>query len=518
MVGRFTAMVMIPCAVIVVLMACDGYSEGRKESTSMNIKKEDIRKAAFAGSWYEGNPDKLRTQVRLYMGNAQKAAGNGEVIGIIAPHAGHIYSGPVAGYAFKQVEGKSFDTVIVIAPNHYDYRLDFSSVFTRGAYEMPLGIIPVDTETARAIVDFGDRDTVKDSDLGHLPGSTGKMEHSLEILLPFLQVAIGDFKMVPIVMGDHDRGLSSCSALANAIAKAVKGKNVLLVASSDLSHFHEVKTQKEMDAVIRKRIEAFDPEGLLNDMASGKCEACGGLPIAAMMMACRELGATEAKVLNMANSGDVSGDYSSVVGYLSAVIIRPENGEEETSKKEKVGVDLGLSGQEKDILRDVVKETLESVVNGGPVPRFNNYKGKLGEKWGAFVTLTKQGQLRGCIGHIVGDRPLIETVAQMTKAAALEDPRFPPVRSQELPDIDFEISVLTPIREIKNIDEIVVGRDGIIISQGWNQGLLLPQVATEYGWDLVTFLEHTCIKAGLPRDAWKDKKTKIEVFSADVFH
>ena len=185
--------------------------------------------------------------------------------------------------------------------------------------------------------------------------------------------------------------------------------------------------------------------------------------------------------------------------------------------EEKVGVELGLTEQEKNILKNVVSETLESVVNGGKIPVFNNFNGKLGEHWGAFVTLTRKGQLRGCIGHIIGDKPLITTVAEMAEAAALEDPRFPPVKPPELPEIEFEISVLTPIREIKDVNEILVGRDGIIITKGWNRGLLLPQVATEYGWDRITFLENTCRKAQLPKDAWKDKDTKIEIFSAEVF-
>jgi AmmeMemoRadiSam system protein A len=180
-------------------------------------------------------------------------------------------------------------------------------------------------------------------------------------------------------------------------------------------------------------------------------------------------------------------------------------------------VDLGLTGEEKDVLRNVVLTTLESVVCGGPVPSFDNLSGKLGEEWGAFVTLNKNGHLRGCIGHIVGDKPLIHTVADMAMAAALEDPRFPNVSAEELKDIEFEISVLTPIRKVADIEEIVVGRDGIIISQKWNRGLLLPQVATDYGWDRITFLEQTCNKAGLPKNAWKDDGTIIEMFSAEVF-
>jgi hypothetical protein len=250
------------------------------------------------------------------------------------------------------------------------------------------------------------------------------------------------------------------------------------------------------------------------------------------MMAARSLGATKATVIHMANSGDETGDTRSVVGYLAAALSSPAKtgstspsssaatGASAAEKKAapKVGVDLGLTEQEKETLRNVVKKTLDSCVKTGKVPEFNNFSGHLGEKWGAFVTLTKRGELRGCIGNIVGTRPLITTVAEMTREAALGDPRFPRVQPSELPDIQFEISVLTPIRQVKDINEIVIGRDGIIITQGYNRGLLLPQVATEWGWDLNTFLEQTCRKAGLPNDAWKDKSTIIEAFSAEVFH
>ncbi len=485
----------------------------------MDINPKDIRPAAYAGSWYEGNPDRLQESVKKYIEYAKVARVPGKVIGIISPHAGHIFSGPTAGYAFKQIAGEKYDTVVVVATNHADPRLNFSSVYTRGAYQTPLGLVPVDVETAKAVVDFDKSDTVRESDLGHKSGSFGREEHSLEILLPFIQVVLGEFTLVPVVMGDREHSISTCSELANAIASAVKGKNALIVASSDLSHFKDVETMKRMDALVVKHVEAYDPEGLLNDLAAGKCEACGGSPIAAVMMACRELGATKGKVLHQTNSGEITGDYGSPVGYLSAVLSIPSGEEERSAEKEsRVGVDLGVSEEEKEILRDVVKKTLESVVNGGPVPKFDNFSGKLGEKWGAFVTLTKKGQLRGCIGHIIGDKPLILTVANVTKSAALEDPRFPKVKPSELPDIEFEISVLTPIRKIDNIEEIVVGRDGIIITKGRNnRGLLLPQVATEYGWDRITFLEHTCQKAGLPRDAWKDNDTIIEMFSAEVF-
>ncbi len=490
--------------------ACDGHTDNVQEGKGMAIPQANIRKSALAGQWYEGDKERLKLAVSRYMEGAKAVQGLGAIKGLIVPHAGHIYSGPVAGYAYRQVQGASYDAVVVIAPNHIPSGLRFSSVFPHGAYEIPLGLLPVDDTIAKAIADFNGSDDVKASDEGHLTSYGGRMEHSIEIQLPFLRLALGDFKLVPIVMGSQTR--SSCEALAKAVAAAVKGKNILLVASSDLSHFHNASTAKKLDSVVSEYVESYDPMGLLDALDSNKCEACGGGPIAAVMMACRELGATKATVVNMATSGDVTGDNSNVVGYLSAVLSNP-GGEE----KSKVGVDLRLIDREKDGLRDVVKKTLGSVVNGGPIPVFNDKSGKLGEHWGAFVTLTKGGQLRGCIGYPVGTKPLITTVAEMTRAAALEDPRFPRVSPSELPSIDFEISVLTPIRKVSDISEIKVGRDGIIISRGFNRGLLLPQVATEYGWDLETFLENTCLKAGLPRDTWKQKGTVIEAFSAEVF-
>ena len=493
-------------------MACGGQKEKVQEGEKMEIRQEDIRRAAFAGSWYEGDADKLKNSVLRYMEHAKITHGLGDIKGLISPHAGHVYSGPVAGYAYKMIQGKSYDTVVVIAPNHYDPGLTFSSVFIRGAYETPLGLIHIDTKTAEAIANSDASDNVRASDKGHLTGYFGKMEHSLEIQLPFLQVALGDFLLVPIMMGVTDK--ASCEMLGKAVASAVKGKNTLIVASTDLSHFYDNKTAQKLDAIVRGYVESYDPEGLAEGLESGKCKACGGGPVVAAMMACRQLGAKKATVLNMATSGDISGDNSSVVGYMSAALSIPG----ENDETGKVGVDLGLSDKEKDILKDVVKKTLNSVVNGGGVPDFDDKSGKLGEEWGAFVTLTKGGKLRGCIGNIVGTQPLITTVAEMAKAAALQDSRFPKVKPAELPEIEFEISVLTPVRKITDVNEIQVGRDGIIITRGYQHGILLPQVATEYGWDRETFLEHTCQKAGLPKDAWKQKGTVIEMFSAEVFH
>ena len=185
-------------------------------------------------------------------------------------------------------------------------------------------------------------------------------------------------------------------------------------------------------------------------------------------------------------------------------------------REKKIGIDLGLNEQEKKTLHDIAKAVVESKTRGKSIPEFKLDSPALKENRGAFVTIKSKGQLRGCIGYIEAFKPLYETITEMAIAAATQDPRFPPLSQEEIKDIDIEISVLTPLAKINNPEEIEVGKHGIVVSKGFYSGLLLPQVATEYGWDRVTFLEHTCQKAGLSQNAWKGD-VEIYIFSADVF-
>lgn len=180
-------------------------------------------------------------------------------------------------------------------------------------------------------------------------------------------------------------------------------------------------------------------------------------------------------------------------------------------------MEFALTGQEKKTLLKLARDTVTMWVSKGEKPPLPKAEGNFSVAAGAFVTLHKKGQLRGCIGHMVGTAPVVETVQNMAIAAATEDPRFERVRPEELTDIDIEISVLSPLKRITDVNEIEVGKHGIILGKGWNRGVLLPQVATEQGWDRDTFLAHTCLKAGLPPDSWKDPGTIIEIFSAQVF-
>jgi len=235
------------------------------------------------------------------------------------------------------------------------------------------------------------------------------------------------------------------------------------------------------------------------------------------MLAAKALGADKGKVLKYLNSGDVTGDRGRVVGYAAGVFYKTAGGKEKMKDEKKVGVDLGLNEEEKKTLHHIAKTVIENKTRGKPVPDFKIESPILKENRGAFVTIQKRGQLRGCIGYIEGHGPLHKTIEDMAEAAAFRDPRFSPVKEKELPELDVEISVLTPLKKITDVNEIQVGKHGIYIKKGWLSGLLLPQVATEYGWDRQTFLEHTCQKAGLPSNAWKEKDTEIYIFSADIF-
>jgi AmmeMemoRadiSam system protein B/AmmeMemoRadiSam system protein A len=507
-----------------------------------------VRKPAVAGQFYTPDPEELRREVTHYLDEAKPPAVSGDIVAIVAPHAGYMYSGQVAAYGYRLVRGKKYDTVVVISPSHTEY-FPYASVFPGTAYETPLGRIPVDTGLASVI---GSKSDLVRSDMkGHEVGRFQRSEHALEVQLPFLQVALGTFSLVPIVMGDQSS--ETVEALGAVLGEALAGRNVLIVASTDLSHFYSAAKARTLDGEFQKRLRDFDPDKLMRDLARKGTEACGGGPVAAAMIAARKLGATACDVLDYANSGDVTGDSSNVVGYVSAVMVKEKRarsaGSDSNSRggsskrdpsasastggaKAQPSASAGAGGakassstsgaaeltrEDKIFLLTLARQVIEAECAGkrfkSPVPPSLILK----EPRGAFVTLHEDGQLRGCIGYIEAVKPLATTIEEMAKAAAFSDWRFSPVRAEEVPRLELEISVLSPITEVTDPSTIVVGKHGLIITRGMNRGLLLPQVPTEWKWDRETFLAQTCVKAGLAQDAWKNKGTKIECFTADVF-
>ncbi len=474
----------------------------------------EVRPPAVAGTFYPADSSELAGMLAQLLAHSRPAAPRVKPLAVVCPHAGYVYSGLVAAAAYRQLEGFKYSTVVVVSPSHQEY-FEFSSVLCRGAYSTPLGVVPVDTALADRLVAAG-APSVHCGREGHY--NSGQMgEHSLEVQLPFLQTVLGKFHLVPVVMGSQRP--EHCKALGDALAKAVGNrKDVLLVASSDLSHFHTDQQARSIDSRTADCVARFDPAGLLRELTSGEAEACGGGPIAAVMQAAAALGADRSQVLMSANSGDATGDLKRVVGYLAARLYsQADTMSSQTDKTKTSGEKMGLDDKEKKYLLDLAHKTVAYCVAGGEKPECKAITPVLGEKRGAFVTLKKHGELRGCIGYIIAVKPLVETVREMAEAAALHDPRFSPVTKSELPDLDYEISVLSPIRPLTDPDEVQVGRDGLIVRRGAYQGLLLPQVPVEFGWDRLTFLAQTCRKAGLPPEAWKQPGTQLEIFSAEVF-
>lgn len=463
---------------------------------------ENVRKPAVAGTFYPADSSTLLKQVQDFLRQATKAELGGEVVALISPHAGYVYSGQVAAYAYKLLEGLEFEAVVVIAPSHH-FPVKGASVYHKGGYQLPMGLIPIHQLLAEQIM-------AQTEIMGFYPQAHAR-EHSLEVQLPFLMTVLGDFKLVPIVMGAQD--IETCRIVAQGIADTIKGRRVLIVASSDLSHFHGYDKAVQLDSIVQERVRNFDPEGLARDLGQGVSEACGGGPIITAMLAARMLGADKTEVLRYANSGDVSGDRSQVVGYMAAAVYKSGD-EDKTEQKE---TSMGLTAEEKKDLHRIARTTIEKLLQGESPSSFTPLTPKLNEKRGAFVTLKKGGQLRGCIGYIQAIKPLYLSIEEMAQAAAFKDPRFSPVTADEFAEIDIEISVLTPLHKIGKVENIEVGRHGIYLKQGLRSGLLLPQVATENNWDRLTFLQYTCRKAGLPSNAWQDKGTEIYTFSADIF-
>lgn len=464
---------------------------------------EDVRKPAVAGAFYPGDKAELVRKVDGFLANAEKIDIKGRILALIAPHAGYDYSGQVAAYSFKQLEGTDFKKIIIISPSHYA-AFDGISVYSKGSFETPLGLVKIDEALADKIMQ-------KNKRFIFYPEAHQK-EHAIEVELPFLQRAYKDknFRIVPIAMGKP--AASDIKVLSDALYDVID-KDTLLIVSVDLSHYYPYDKAVALDASGISAIEKLDADWLSRQIDNGDAEIDAPIAVLAMIMFANRSGA-KADVIKYANSGDVTGDRSRVVGYSSILVYAPIGPEE---KGEMIMKDEYLNKEEKKKLLEIARFSIIEAVTGKKQFYPNVTEEKLKENCGAFVTIKESNQLRGCIGYIQAVKPLYETVKDVAKSAAVNDYRFNPVGENELDNLELEISVLTPLKKIKDINEIEVGKHGLVMKNGLNSGLLLPQVATEYGWDRDTFLRETCRKAGLPQDAWKDESTEIYTFSAEVF-
>jgi hypothetical protein len=274
-------------------------------------------------------------------------------------------------------------------------------------------------------------------------------------------------------------------------------------------HGYDYQEAANFDHPTLAAVKAMDAPGLYDGLKSGKFQLCGGYGVVTALTLAGELGHKKVKVLKYTDSAQVTGSMIKgnwTVGYSSIVI---------DQEKKEVGM---LSKDQRKKLLDIARRSIETYLKTNKKMEVQETDPLLSREMGAFVTLNEAGQLRGCIGNMVGYQPLYLTVRDMAVEAAFGDPRFSPVKFAELKNIEIEISVLSPLEKVDSADKIEMGKHGVIVKRGFNSGVFLPQVATETGWTKEEFLSHLCSqKAGLPANAWKDKSTEIFIFTAEVF-
>jgi MEMO1 family protein len=473
-----------------------------------------IRKPVFAGKFYPADSSELLSTVKSFFNHAVNK-NNGKPLALIVPHAGYVFSGQTAADAYNQAKNYRYDLIVILGTNHTTANFNKISIYPREGYKTPLGLSKIDEKTADELI-------ASDKDCVFNPAVHAK-EHSIEVQLPFIQYLFPDTKILPAVVGSSDINL--CTDFGKALAKVLRNKNALIVASSDLSHYPDYKDAEEVDHNTLETISKMDSEEFVKtinkQMNKGiknllTC-ACGEGPIISAMTAAKELGAYTGEIINYTNSGDnPMAGKDRVVGYGAVAFSKKVNKNEkvENPAKEKES-EFELNDSQKKTLLSLARNSITQYLNTKKITENESSDPVLQKKLGAFVTLREHGELRGCIGYMREDIPLFKVVSTMALESAFSDMRFMPVILDELPDIEIEISVLTPAKPIKNIDEIVLGRDGVVLSKNGRKAVFLPQVATEMGWNKIEFLDNLCRKAGLPAGSWHD--AELSTFQAKIF-
>ena len=462
---------------------------------------KEIKDSNVAGQFYPAEASKLKETILAYLRQSTlpEDINPKDVIVAFSPHAGYIFSGPVAGYTYKLLRGGNWDTIIILGPSHF-YPFNGIRAFDYRGYKTPLGIVEVDKALTEKIV--SSLKTVS------YQSEFFEKEHSLEVQLPFLQVVKPKSKVVLLLFGSMD--LEEVKSEAHRLYKVLEeeskdGKRILVLVSSDMSHYYPYRQAVLKDLATIDCLRKLSLTRFFEGASVRRYEMCGWIPAAFAITLSNEYGNVEFRLLKYANSGDTYGNKSRVVGYMSAVIIKKRDKEVRMFTKEQRAKLLKLA-------RRSIEHYLRT---GRRLDDLGIDDPALYKEKGAFVTLKKNGMLRGCIGHIIADMPLCEVVAEMAIQAAVGDPRFPAVTMDELPEIEIEISVLSPLKKVEDINDIKIGKHGLLLRKGFYSGLLLPQVPVEYGWDRMTFLRQLAVKAGLPPDEWQGGE--LYSFTAEVF-
>jgi len=486
----------LAAAVFLAMFAC------KKQPEQVVKAPEKVFGPVVAGGFYKADPALLRSQIDTYLAQAQVPEIPDRLVAVICPHAGHDFSGPVAAYIYKAIQAQGRKKFVIIAPSHRIGASGGIAVLDADYYQTPLGKAKINRDKVRQLLAQGPWVVADDRFFAQ--------EHSAEVQIPFLQVAAGSgLEIVLIVMPDENMAKQTADALNSVFPEP----DWVFIASSDMSHFHPYQEANKLDKATLKLIEKMDIEGL----ARTRQALCGIAPVLTVLNLVKDMPEAAAKVITYKNSFDTSGkDPERVVGY-GAVALTAKTPAPRPESEELQPYGGPLSLEEKRELMRIAKLAVETFVRDNKRPELDTKFERLKINGAAFVTLKKNGELRGCIGHVIAIEPLFLCVRDVACDAAKRDPRFPPVSPEELPKLEYEISVLSPMVPIKSIESIEVGKDGLLMRNGPYQGLLLPQVPTEFGWTREEFLAHTCNKAGMYQDCWTKPDTQILQFRGLVF-
>jgi MEMO1 family protein len=467
-----------------------------------------VREPVVAGSFYSKDAATLSHSIETFLDGATSQR-SGQLKALICPHAGYQFSGPIAASGFRLLRGLEFQTVILLGPSHYA-ALDAGSVSDADLFRTPLGDVPISAKS-RNLAKFPPfalnpkceveaprwAEAVPSAPNGR--DRADSWEHADEVEVPFLQKTLGAFELVPVIMGDVDTD-KAASAL-----ERVLDDNTLIVVSSDLSHYYPYAEARRLDERCVNAICTLDIAAMQSQ------EACGRIPILTLLRIAKSHG-WRPQLLDLRNSGDTSGDKSRVVGYAAIAFYASDS-------------TAGLSDSDRRYLLELARRSLNAAsAHATPsTPQAESVPAALAARKGVFVTLTKGGALRGCIGNIMPYRPLYEAVADNARKAALEDPRFPPVTAGEADLLSIEISVLTEPRPLTFdsaadlLGKLHPGEDGVVLRIAAGTATYLPQVWKEIP-DRIEFLNSLAEKAGGRSDDWRKPGTTVSIYHVESFH
>jgi MEMO1 family protein len=466
------------------------------------------RQPVVAGSFYPAQQGELNAALKQLFAKAVLSRNIKDVIAIISPHAGYVFSGEVAASAYNQIDpAKEYDNIFILGSSH-QILFEGASIYSQGNFLTPLGTVKVNTELADHLI--------KENSVFSNRTDAHAREHSLEVQLPFLQYKLKkDFRIVPIVLGTQSP--KTCKDIAKALEPYFNSKN-LFVISTDFSHYPGYNDAINIDKATADAILTNVPNNLIRSIEKYESKGfsnlatclCGWTSVLTLMYMTENNPDIAFTYIQYKNSGDTEyGEKNRVVGYNAITI---------ALKNKKAGPEFKISNKEKKELLLIARNTVIEYAKNRktPVIEEKNLSQTIKTNCGAFVTLKKHGDLRGCIGRFDASEPLYKVVQNMAIASSTQDYRFSPVAQNEIPELEIEISVLTPMRRIHSIDEIELGKHGIYMKKGYNSGTFLPQVATETGWTKEEFLGHCAQeKAGIGWTGWKD--AELYVYEAIVF-